>query len=869
MSTVRLVVLASLCVWLVAGAGIADFGRESANDDVSVSRRQPQRQRQPEPQPQLGVRGEAILVPQHDTQPLLRHQERAAPHGLSAALSQPSPSSSSYPSSSGTSSSDSSSPTSAAHSHSEYDYDIIPLELTPDFNYYTFSLFVGVLPAEGEVDVRDAYSILIDLQGQMLQMFYDKFACDDPGNKVTIFGDAPTRCLNATSTTDICPIIPGYFDDLPSSTKPTEFCNVSNLPNYQPQANMCIAIVSDFLSIGRVNTSETAVPRSERSLSSSSANSSSISTFPRFYKFCVTKYSSMIKSGSEGVDGMMGFGYFADDDDVISSPRSLLPPARGLYAFDFNSEEGTSFMHAGGYSNATIAPIHWGEAIRDSSHPNQILTLFDMGMCGTPMLADSSWWTAVLSSSPCLGLPSSILNMLINYVGISCTTRPMSQANQLVCHAEELTSLKASLPLISFSLAQDGPPLYISLDDLVKHNHTVGSWTELCVYNSDVANFPDSGNVVLGTHVLRQFYTVLDLDARRVGLSAKKLYSFFESSFSSNTSSPSFSYATSPTNVLVDKEACALRVKCRGAETFLAQANECEKPLCEEYYYQEIDTDTMECRVKLSTKIGAVMLFVLLAMMEVVILEQSRKIQQFLNNEEVKQRAEREMVDVGAGDGEVESNRGASEESDCADVGVGDWGGDLGDDDSDDSDDDDDDNDDDDDDDDDDNDTDENEDEEEEEEEDGDAADDGVAVTVAAVAGGGDAGDSEEEEDEGEDDDVSRERCCCCRCARNRSYSTSSVGNSVRQTGQEFLDSNHGMMQSVWYRCSHGNRFASSPTSKSAIHTEHSFDFSSAMIPSVTVMVDKPSLNSFEDGGGPRFPPSVNVLFSRDWRFPK
>lgn len=204
------------------------------------------------------------------------------------------------------------------------------------------------------------------------------------------------------------------------------------------------------------------------------------------------------------------------------------------------------------------------------------------------MHPSSSFLNARVSTyDPCLQLPSEPMKSLLAWMPGKCSINELSR---MFCdhlpyvpgQQTAVENLRPVLPTLSFRMSQTGPKLYINLADLISESseaflpyfNSSFSSAEFCVTSRHSTNSHYAHDVYIGSQALRNLYTVLDFQTRRVGMVTKR-EPRYELSF----------------------EQCAPIANCDKEETYFEPYNSCEPPDCASYFFQELAPNG-KCRFK-------------------------------------------------------------------------------------------------------------------------------------------------------------------------------------------------------------------------------------------------------------------------------
>lgn len=227
-----------------------------------------------------------------------------------------------------------------------------------------------------------------------------------------------------------------------------------------------------------------------------------------------------------------------------------------------------------------------------------MFTMFRASVCGAELFANytSNWPAVVRTSGSCLSLPAEAFDHLVAWLPVDCDLSSASQSTP-PCVVREPAAATAQLPWMWFRLSEDGPPVYLRLADLVYQTSEGGVPTyRMCLLRGRgfVASMqimsPELGAVVLGTMALRSLYVALDVDAKRIGFANKGTWA----TGTVGGAPPGAHLACEPLPV------------CRGQQVLYTPRRVCMLPACNDYFFQTVDEDTMECKFKLSFIVWAV-----------------------------------------------------------------------------------------------------------------------------------------------------------------------------------------------------------------------------------------------------------------------
>jgi len=147
------------------------------------------------------------------------------------------------------------------------------------------------------------------------------------------------------------------------------------------------------------------------------------------------------------------------------------------------------------------------------------------------------------------------------------------------------------LPTLSFSLSDNGPLLKIPLRTLLVYSRDYGF--NLCIRNTDTSTRYEDDRIIFGNLVVQSLYAVFNMDDMRVGLANK--------------------HKINETDML-----CATKADCEAKQIYDAQHNLCKDPQCSEYYFQEVDPKTKNCRLSFTFELIVVIVFIVLGITEII-----------------------------------------------------------------------------------------------------------------------------------------------------------------------------------------------------------------------------------------------------------
>lgn len=290
------------------------------------------------------------------------------------------------------------------------------------------------------------------------------------------------------------------------------------------------------------------------------------------------------------------------------SPTALSP---AVVAFDFPSTMQafnpllpSGVMHIGGPSSEYSQAVLWSQRASVSYSDLFSFPMFRVGVCGAEALGNvSTHWVAVVdTASSCLTVPSEVFASFMAWLPMDCTRSPeplFETALPLQCSLRPGVSA-TSLPRLYFRLSESGRQLHIALQDLL-----LTDGATLCLLEGRPVHVatdlmqPSLTRIRLGTLALRSLYTVLDGASKRVG-------------FANKANVPS-----------TDRAGCAAPVACRGAQIRDLARNRCLPPMCDLYYFQQVDDASQTC-VYRHKFIGAMLFFLVLAVVSEVVLRVCR-----------------------------------------------------------------------------------------------------------------------------------------------------------------------------------------------------------------------------------------------------
>jgi len=331
--------------------------------------------------------------------------------------------------------------------------------------------------------------------------------------------------------------------------------------------------------------------------------------------------------GTDGVLGASGpslscrndsvWGRLLRELDAKMFAIDLRPPPQVLFGHD-NDEGGGGVINGRAASRVVLnhvdprwsllwsQPKQSGDIVNDGMHE---FLMYHPQVCGVDLLysTSSNWLSVIDTSGACLSLPAFLFDRLRTHIPIACPFVPGESAAGRLCspvRSGGSPSRKARLlPALYFRLndVQDPQPpwLYLPLERLVFKD---GSQEFLCVARSDDDRVRSSADmmfahIAMGSLAVSAFYTVVDLQSRRIGLAPR---------------------ATDP-NAESSDDGCATPVTCSSPmQTYFAPSNQCEDPDCSEYIGMRFDNDTKMCTWSKKIPISFGFLLVILAVLDLI-----------------------------------------------------------------------------------------------------------------------------------------------------------------------------------------------------------------------------------------------------------
>jgi len=236
------------------------------------------------------------------------------------------------------------------------------------------------------------------------------------------------------------------------------------------------------------------------------------------------------------------------------------------------------------------AGLMWSQPKQTGDILNDAMSEFLMyrpSVCGVDLLynTSSNWLTVLDTSGPCLLLPPFLFDRLRAHLPVTCPFEMGQPSKGRLCSPDRSAGGGAAvlLPALSFKLEDVGEPsqgaaearkVEVPLERLVFRNASGKEF--LCISRDDDA--PDGAADMLFTHIslgslaVAAVYTVVDLEAHRVGLASR-----------GNASVES------------TDRFCKPRQPCKAMQTYYPPQNVCENPLCSRYLFMTLDADTKTC----------------------------------------------------------------------------------------------------------------------------------------------------------------------------------------------------------------------------------------------------------------------------------
>mmetsp|Transcript_5284 Transcript_5284/g.12705 ORF Transcript_5284/g.12705 Transcript_5284/m.12705 type:complete len:591 (-) Transcript_5284:234-2006(-) len=312
---------------------------------------------------------------------------------------------------------------------------------------------------------------------------------------------------------------------------------------------------------------------------------------------------------------------------------SIAPELQHTFSLDLNAPAESSWMHFGapllGWQG-----VQWGETQpiplvgrTSSSSPWTFhsFEVFALSLCRTNILGNlsSHWGAMVDSGASCLSLPKELFEAVEAWVPtLECIQERVDgydhtemcpagdpecageYKNLTICYLREGASAR-DLPVLSFSLAEEGAHLHLPLSSLLVNDRPSGR-PRVCLNVGDsIAPYwersrsllQDPPRISFGTLALRNLFTTFDMEHAMVGMRNKAIFD--------------------EDNV----QMCATPVVCVGAQEHYGPLNICIDPPCDLLYFHVLDEESKRCRMGSGFLISAVVTLVAFAVAEVALSE--------------------------------------------------------------------------------------------------------------------------------------------------------------------------------------------------------------------------------------------------------
>ncbi|KAL6061613.1 hypothetical protein QOT17_012785 [Balamuthia mandrillaris] len=348
---------------------------------------------------------------------------------------------------------------------------------------------------------------------------------------------------------------------------------------------------------------------------------------------CISKWGRAMFQYSEPVSGVLGLGFDRRNRNAlldtfpVSWPRiigldlSRSSPKVHLGGYDLSSALIPSPSNSSSSSSkATQVELVWSETHgeTDVAHYHWF-PIHSMTLCGIELL-DSVSMAIISSSRTCLGLPSPLYDAIEALIRQPCpsSSKPHNEGEEEeTCYNRD----PKTLPRLRFRLSHDGPELIIPLAELLYRGGAFSTSPSPSPSPSVSASASSSSHrlpfcierldrraltinqkpvIKFGTAVLSLWYTVLDMDAMRVGI-ANRVYEDGEE------------------DGQVEEEVCAAKVECIGEQKYVERLNACEDPDCSRYFFHQLNHSTKKCQLGMNWWIGVVSTVLLLAALELLL----------------------------------------------------------------------------------------------------------------------------------------------------------------------------------------------------------------------------------------------------------
>jgi Eukaryotic aspartyl protease len=387
-------------------------------------------------------------------------------------------------------------------------------------------------------------------------------------------------------------------------------------------SDMTCRFASDVITLTRSSADNGGGARRTRGLDSFRMNKkaskwarSTVSSSSSELILCVSPfYADQFPSGVDAVLGLgMPYNYSVGSVSVFNAMREHGWPRYAALRFAPDSV-GNRSLALGGYDAQHYgASLRWSESTAITRSWFHTFPLFDLRACGKSLLGggQGQHWARVASAQPCLTLPMSMFAKLSKQLGQRCavlsSVSVLSQLSgtTLSCALSYAESMDESvrLPPLRFRLAELGDELVIDLEalrirDAISSNGAqVNRYYCIELQNDDAAAAPHTNNIVFGSLVLEQFYTVVDGERNRIGFSP------LAGTVVSASSWAPFCDADPP---------------CLGGQTYDARSGACQDPECSIYLLQTVDPLTKQCHVHRNVVIALIIVTALLVVEELL-----------------------------------------------------------------------------------------------------------------------------------------------------------------------------------------------------------------------------------------------------------
>eukprot|EP01102_Stenamoeba_stenopodia_P001105 TRINITY_DN10968_c0_g1_i1.p1 TRINITY_DN10968_c0_g1~~TRINITY_DN10968_c0_g1_i1.p1 ORF type:complete len:521 (-),score=46.31 TRINITY_DN10968_c0_g1_i1:27-1511(-) len=313
------------------------------------------------------------------------------------------------------------------------------------------------------------------------------------------------------------------------------------------------------------------------------------STLPtaKGFAFCLADWFYNSFDHCDGILGLQSADTYVPQSDVTYLFGS------NLFALDLHADNNTpSYFHIGGWDPSYN--VFWSESISVRSQYQSFMT-YHLSICGVDLFEGTSSFmlTNILSRYPQVLFPQFLLDMIMRWIPAPCIYKEF----QLQCTFKTASEDAAIvLPTLVFQLSENGNHLQLPLDALIEKK-TFDSTRNQTVVLFYLAYYPQQvPTIYLGLPGIRNFYSVYDNRMGRVGLAQHRSYV--------------------PRNIT---DGCMAPAVCETDQTYDPLTNTCKDINCNVYYLQELDKETKNCKLKTSSVIGLLIVFVLLSLAELVI----------------------------------------------------------------------------------------------------------------------------------------------------------------------------------------------------------------------------------------------------------